>query len=877
MLSRILGCNTAGRLHATAGRPLVARLAVGECPVRRRSSSSSRAPPPSSDDASPAPKSVRSFRAPKERDWDWDSLKPAEPPRSSKEDVIPAASVFAHTPSTEFAWAQQYKQFDRTSSRDHDRAPPRNGGHAAAPARGSIARKLEQAASFVHANAALDFMRSVHAIPWPRVDLDDLADLAALRRLVANAGHIKKRSQDARAAWCKGVTELLVGLGKVPNVRRFALTHPRLINELCIVVGSRNLTCGYSELVALYNAAQCSPRAALGVMKACASAGRVDDVLVLAATPGVPPLAALQHTAAGYAHAERPIELKRLVETAVAQRLLEHKWSDMRVNAALLKAAEAQGGPVKRLRLLEQMVAVQVKERKEHARGVRGKLYPIISATHIAVTVNHLAAQGHPDEAQRALALFDALGMPWDPDAVHALVVAQANAGEPEAVIALLGPVGERFAGCTSYHFETLLHAHDALGDMHGVRKVHARVMALADERPASGVQDRAKNRPFDRAYFHSLIHILAREASPTNHAPLHEAMDVFRDMVKRGIKPTQILPSALYRHAAAAGNEAVQDELIQFLADPTLQLPQPGVKAKLSSPAPTTDESDPAPPPILSPELLFVRDVEPLLRRGPLGNIPGAIEALGAIMSQHGPKSVRLNQWSHIVTAVHQVLGVRSPDALTITMAVHRMVVRDLGWGAAAFANVAYVGALITALSRISTAQNGCADAVVVALVRRWVFGDTSVVLGEPWDPPPAPEGGEVTRTPWNAQLLCVAIDALGFAGAKAELLELVQVLVRSSDGAGAPAGAASYLNTNVFTSLVEAAMRVGDGELALDVATKYRQHAGVPADAKLLATLKSMAGLKVAGTNLRWVPADRRFTALAHEVRRPYNKRPA
>ncbi|KAI9175691.1 hypothetical protein H9P43_006055 [Blastocladiella emersonii ATCC 22665] len=237
--------------------------------------------------------------------------------------------------------------------------------------------------------------------------------------------------------------------------------------------------------------------------------------------------------------------------------------------------------------------------------------------------------------------------------------------------------------------------------------------------------------------------------------------------------------------------------------------------------------------------------------------------------MEEHGDQSINLPMWNALITGLRRCMDIRDPATLELLGQIHSVVLYKVGIGRDPRTTSTYLCGLISALSYVSTAQ-GASNEGVVALLRRWTFFDFDAPVCPPWvnkDEPwhgskPGPDYRVFIDAMWTQQGLAVAADAIGFADRHDLLLRLIDMIF-----AGGPrrVNLSMITNANVWTSLAEAAIRLGDGDLALKCLTDHRIRAGAPVDAKMAGALRTMVASRM--SMFGWMVKDPRYLAVQRE----------
>ncbi|KAI9175702.1 hypothetical protein H9P43_006066 [Blastocladiella emersonii ATCC 22665] len=237
--------------------------------------------------------------------------------------------------------------------------------------------------------------------------------------------------------------------------------------------------------------------------------------------------------------------------------------------------------------------------------------------------------------------------------------------------------------------------------------------------------------------------------------------------------------------------------------------------------------------------------------------------------MDEHGDQSIPLPLWNALATGVRRCMDNTDPETLELLGRLHETVIFRVGIGREPRTTTAYLCGIMAALSHVSSRQNVSDDAII-AMLRKWIFFDSDVPACPPWVSENEPWHGRNTEADrrdfawamWTQQSLSVAADSIGFADRHDLLLRLIDLIF-----AGGPHGVnfAMLTNANVWTSLAEAAIRLGDGELALKCVTDHRIRAGAPVDAKMANALETMVKNRM--SMYAWMLKDPRYLALQRE----------
>ncbi|KAI9175692.1 hypothetical protein H9P43_006056 [Blastocladiella emersonii ATCC 22665] len=706
-------------------------------------------------------------------------------------------------------------------------------------ARGPLHSLAHHRACVVSADAA-GFHAAVAAVPW------DAAETAAavqgdvaLTNFCAALRTVPAHSDDPRAEWDDGLVALLAGLARVPRVSDTLFQNRDALIGLCVGAARRRLGERAAPLLLpLIDPAWAPLTAIVATMRVCVQARRTDDVVALGKIKGVPPVITLCMRAEILSYAGDLAGVQRLNMEAVESGALEYHLADPNFNNALLRAAHAAGEIETLARLLETMA-------EDACDDGNVSPPPKYLLEWIPRAVTALADRLYLHEAEQVLALLGKLGRPVNSMCLSYIAKKYTANELPDAALALI----QRYA---------------AQADHWSPRVVNALIAALAaKDLPDAVLETYATFRGTnlcDAWTYEATVIALANAAvgsddvSPQPDLILH-AIDVCEDMVADGHTPDAITASTLRRAATRVG-------------DPEVQAAVRGAVAHAGPPR-VTGVAHTVPEAVAE----FDRAVEPLLHAG---SVSTALVHTIAIIDTHGAESLPLSRWCAIVTALHRHMDKADPQTLDLLGQIHSAVVFRVGLGRDAKASATYITGLITAVSHVVSAQSRAESntVVVVALLRRWLFGNTDVPACPPWvhdaEPWHAFDGitAESGRNAfmlilWTHQSLAVAADSVGYAGDRALLGRLV---------AGIRAGGPLKLNpriitnANVWTSLAEAAIRLEDGELALACISEFREKAGAQPDLKMVRTVHTM--VEVHKPELAWVLRDPRYAAVKRQV---------
>ncbi|KAI9222185.1 hypothetical protein BC828DRAFT_39383 [Blastocladiella britannica] len=415
------------------------------------------------------------------------------------------------------------------------------------------------------------------------------------------------------------------------------------------------------------------------------------------------------------------------------------------------------------------------------------------------------------------------------------------------ALVHLVGPSAEYVAGgANDYVHSALVRAYDLQQRTDDVRRVHdlARTTSLPHARNAE-------------PYYCALVHALVRHVHGKQHAPLTEAMAI---LDHDGVPVSPRIGAILVRAARRSADQALLDRVTAMMA----QAAEMDVAAAQQSNHFGDSQHAAA--------AQFEVQVQPHLRPTSL-DLPAAVAALEAIQNRYeNPRHVALNTiarvltatWEPFASATKPVLGPSGNMSPRDRLAIARKLVANVPSRfppRAVMAAPAFLGSLMSALSHNSSSSNDetkratTAAAAAVAMVRAWVLRTPGTTrIPAEWDVFPdyltlktrrkVMESIDLPPTP---QLISIAFDVAGFAHDRALVTDLVARMmpppISATNHHDATPPLIWVVDSNVLTSAIEAALRTGDGELAIALVTDKRERLAVPLTKKMTGTFKSVA----------------------------------
>ncbi|ORZ34368.1 hypothetical protein BCR44DRAFT_1500570 [Catenaria anguillulae PL171] len=619
-------------------------------------------------------------------------------------------------------------------------------------------------------------------------------------------------SRNPHAAWCKGVAQVVVSL----HQKRPELANGAPVAKLIHVALSRRITGKWpvSALAELalstsLSASDSIPWRALTELVAGSGLVTLTKRLI-SCIPShtTTPLSRIQllATAAAASHDAQLVD--QLVAQAVTAKLVRDKYSDPElVQSQLL----ARPSTLDQFNLMHDIV-----QSNDFGPNSLGNARPGLRAHHFSSLALTLARNGHVEHAWTVLKWMQMVSnwgeLSWALDAkvAHEIMQHMFRSGK-YCETALVCQWLMECDVATEYHLEV------------GVRALHK--MGKPESRTWIAQLYAAAVRvgiPLSIEFVTSMVKALMGR----DRDGLKEAMHVVREMnYTVGFLPNEVLYSVLLKQAIRLGDKDIHQEIMSMVER---QYHVQGHDASLPIP------------------IAFTLLVDPHLYPHSL-DIHQALAAVAAIHSAHEPRTLAIDHWSILMGATTNLPP--DPSRLGAVDALHVLAASSVG-GLTAVSFSPYVGATLSAVSRAGD------HVLATRLIRGWVLGDSDAVKDTNWDPRawPSPSLSATIKCKKNPvfpnpKVLSVCADALGYAGESTVLDALVNRIHTRR----------WKTDAHVWASVVEAWLRIGDGERAIQALTVDRERAGVRVvTGKLRGTVRSMVS-RDAG-RLGWMFNDRR-----------------